>query len=422
MDFYRLVKEKMGGDLGRHVLRSPLSYNILKALLVKSRHQYSLQAVWMMNRYALEQTRRAYLRRDPVIWNSVFFPTEILHALKAVPFAPEVGAAVAAGLGLATKFLGRAEQYWSTRDTCSFHRCAMGSVLEEYLPAPDALVYSSHLCDGAPKLFEHVAAFYKKPVFFLDVPGTGGDAAVDYVAGQLEEIAGRLSHRLGRPLTRDNLARALENSNQAREYMLKINELRRATFVNVPGSQALNFVYLLFTAQGAPETVQIYRQFYRDLEGLAGRGDRAVPERRRLLWLHLKPYYRNGLMEYLENRLGAALACEEMNHVYWEPLDPERPYESLARKALSHFALGPVERRIETLLQLVRLYRIDGVVHFTHWGCRQSNGGLRPIKEALRSAGVPFLSLDGDCVDGRNYGEGQLLARLEGFIEMIDAK
>lgn len=38
------------------------------------------------------------------------------------------------------------------------------------------------------------------------------------------------------------------------------------------------------------------------------------------------------------------------------------------------------------------------------------------IKDALQKKGVPMLIFDGDCVDARNYSEGQARTRLEGFI------
>lgn len=40
-------------------------------------------------------------------------------------------------------------------------------------------------------------------------------------------------------------------------------------------------------------------------------------------------------MDFIENKMGAVLAFEEMSHVYWPVLDPNEPFKSLARKMLS---------------------------------------------------------------------------------------
>jgi len=47
---------------------------------------------------------------------------------------------------------------------------------------------------------------------------------------------------------------------------------------------------------------------------------------------------------------------------------------------------------------------------------------LRPIADAMGRMGVPFLDLDGDCIDSRNYSEGQTKTRLEGFVELMSAR
>ena len=68
----------------------------------------------------------------------------------------------------------------------------------------------------------------------------------------------------------------------------------------------------------------------------------------RLLWLHLKPYYDNMLMDLLEDKLQCRIAFEEMNYVHWEPLDPEKPFLSLAQAARPP-SLGPIEKGLPSL-------------------------------------------------------------------------
>ena len=139
----------------------------------------------------------------------------------------------------------------------------------------------------------------------------------------------------------------------------------------------------------------------------------------RLLWLHLKPYYDNMLMDLLEDKLQCRIAFEEMNYVHWEPLDPEKPFLSLARKLLGHPSLGPIEKRLALIERLSAAYQVQAVVQFSHWGCRQAVGGSLYLKEELAKKGIHFLSLDGDCVDRGSFPPGQTQTRLESFIEMI---
>ena len=62
----------------------------------------------------------------------------------------------------------------------------------------------------------------------------------------------------------------------------------------------------------------------------------------------------------------------------------------------------------------------DAVIHFCHWGCKQSARGVMLLKEEMRKRGVPMLILDGDAMDRRNSHDGQIKTRLEAFLELLD--
>ena len=61
----------------------------------------------------------------------------------------------------------------------------------------------------------------------------------------------------------------------------------------------------------------------------------------------------------------------------------------------------------------------DGVIHYCHWGCKQSSGGVMLLREKLSAIDMPLLVLDGDALDRRNDQDGQLKTRLEAFLEMV---
>jgi len=449
MSFFSDLKTNLGGRVSRSLLNSPLTYKLASALLKRQAATFSRHAFYQMAQFALQQTSAVYTGKKPVVYNSAFFPNELLYGLGFIPFAPEVAAATAAALDVAGSMLDRSDAYWATRDTCSFHRCAMGLALENMMPAPVAAVASSQPCDGAPKLMEHIARLYGCPALLLDVPRSQTPEAEEYVARQLEYIADRLASEMGTKPDKERLAVALENSNRTRQFWVQVNELRRSFPSLVKSEEALFLVYLTFTAQGSAEMADIYRSLYNELseearglsasgkeqrahsggdtrfeqsgEKYSGLDGKCLSGRApiRLLWMHLKPYFKNSLFSYLESDLGAVIVFEEMSHVYWEPLDAADPYRSLARKVFSFPGHGFIERRADTIIELARRYSADAVVHFSHWGCRQSSGALIPLRDRLRQAGLPLLILDGDCVDSRQYGESQLRTRLEAFLEML---
>ena len=78
--------------------------------------------------------------------------------------------------------------------------------------------------------------------------------------------------------------------------------------------------------------------------------------------------------------------------------------------------------RVEIRRRMARDFRVDGAINPCHWGCRQGTGARGIISEGLKDIGVPVLNLEVDCVDDRNFSEGQLRTRLEAFAEMLDGR
>ena len=73
-------------------------------------------------------------------------------------------------------------------------------------------------------------------------------------------------------------------------------------------------------------------------------------------------------------------------------------------------------------LELAERYNVNGVIHFSHWGCRQSCGGEYIVRDIMQKKGIPVLILNGDGADCRNYSEEQTKLRLDAFLEMLEAK
>ena len=139
------------------------------------------------------------------------------------------------------------------------------------------------------------------------------------------------------------------------------------------------------------------------------------------MWIHLRPVFETDIMAHLEQRMRAVIVVDLLGEAWWPELDEQDPFRALAIKMLSNPELQPIDERIERLVQLAREYRVDGVVHFLQWGCRWNYGQDSMFKEAFTRAGLPFLALDGDAVDKRATPYGQVLTRLEGFVELLES-
>ena len=226
-------------------------------------------------------------------------------------------------------------------------------------------------------------------------------------------------------------------------YQLLVNDIRKELLLYPKNYNGLNFILPFHGLAGTADAVKLYKNMYLELERFLDRQKSfAAPDKqaevtekeegnekdytdyrntKRLLWLHLKPYYKNDIFQTLEKN-NYRVVFEEINYVYWPELDPDKPFESLAIKLLSHPLNGSINNRVRAISRMARDYSVDGVVLFAHWGCRHSNGGARIIKDRLAKYGIPVLVLDGDCLNKNNSSAGQISTRLQGFMEIMDSK
>jgi benzoyl-CoA reductase/2-hydroxyglutaryl-CoA dehydratase subunit BcrC/BadD/HgdB len=404
---------------GKRILQSSRALQFLEARVLHGLEDHPANRV--VAQFGMDLLRKLYA--DPsskIVWSNVFFPSELLWGLGVVPFFPEIGAAVGTGIGFADSALERATAEAYAVDLCTFQRALAGLALGGIFPRADAIVSVSHLCDASGQNLANHAYQSSCPFFFVDIPASNDQAAVEYVARQLEATAHALCHTVGVTFDLDRIRQAICLSNLAWDAAREQLALRASRPAPLRGSNMIAQIGLTVMLFGTSFGVKYHRAL-RDYvqERVTTHTPEQASQKLRLYWMHLRPYFTTDLMSHLEDELGAVIAFEEMSSIWWERLDEERPLESLARKMLANFSLGPVERRIDKALANIARYQCDGAIHFSHWGCHQSTGGLRLIRDRLKREGIPFLAIDGDCVDATNLPMGPLRTRIEAFVETL---
>ncbi|MCP4676866.1 MAG: 2-hydroxyacyl-CoA dehydratase [Deltaproteobacteria bacterium] len=366
---------------------------------------------------------RLYTPGQKVAWCGVLVPFDLLNAMGVTSCFVEFIGAMVASTGAADAMIEAAEQDGFASDCCSYHRTVCGAAANGLMPEPDFLIGTSAPCAGGMAVVEHLARHFKKDLFVLHIPIEVNDTAIDYLADQLREMVEFVSTRTGRTLDQDRLRAAMEYTNQVRAVWLEVNELiakipspvRRRDMVNVGIT-----LPLFLGTETAVDIAGLYRDEFarRVADGASGIANEQV----RLMWLQNRIQFKNPIEKMLDEEWGAAVVAEELNEVNWQPIDPDDPYRGMAARMLSIPLCRSVEYRLENLRRMAAHYKVDGAINPCHWGCRQGSGSRGLIEEGLKSAGVPVLNLEVDCVDARHFAEGQLRTRLEAFIEMLSQR
>jgi benzoyl-CoA reductase/2-hydroxyglutaryl-CoA dehydratase subunit BcrC/BadD/HgdB len=103
-------------------------------------------------------------------------------------------------------------------------------------------------------------------------------------------------------------------------------------------------------------------------------------------------------------------------------IDPEHPLESGARTYLHAILNRSTGHKLGVIKALVADYQADGVVLHSDRSCKPYSVGQIDQRGRLVGAeGVPALLLEADHNDPRSFSEEQVAARLDAFLEILEA-
>lgn len=82
-----------------------------------------------------------------------------------------------------------------------------------------------------------------------------------------------------------------------------------------------------------------------------------------------------------------------------------------------------VDEMADQVLDMIRLYDVDGFVMHSNRSCKPYSFGQLDIMEIVRKkTGIPVLMLEADMVDPRNFSLSQADTRIDAFMEIIKQK
>jgi benzoyl-CoA reductase/2-hydroxyglutaryl-CoA dehydratase subunit BcrC/BadD/HgdB len=347
------------------------------------------------------------------------FPMELLAAFDVIPFDYEIACnnLPVAISGNGSSIMISAEKEGYSRDLCSFHRLAIGCMLQGILPKGDLFITSSYYCNGKAKTNEIIANSVSKESILFDVPNEISASSLEYVILQLKEIASRLERIIGNRLDMDRLKEAIHWSNKARESLQDIHNLMKSKPCPWDGAKACLLELGGALLYGTPVREQINQMLIKEMKERIKEGE-LLPEKLRILWFPWVPVQTTNIFKILKE-YHAHVVMAEAARIWWLELDERNPFEALALKALQNLHVGTAESRVEALAELAEEFDVDGAIHFSTPACYHENASFRLISDALKEKGIPLLNLDGDMTDERNYSSERTANKLTIFLEML---
>ena len=365
--------------------------------------------------YRAAVRKTAEILSDPSksVWTNIFGPVEIFQCFDLNATSMEMLSGFMSGFRTEDYFIDRAEDAGIAPTLCSYHKHFIGAVEADIIPSPAYIAVTSAVCDGNINTMRYAAKKRGMPFFAVDVPHSDSEEAEKYLTGQLWEMIAELEQMTGRKFDADRLSETIRRENESKRlYASFVKEANRRCYPNTLTALTA-LLYPTHLSVGSEEALDLFRLLREDVE--------KYPEKEctRIMWVHLFPYYQETLKRYFNLSDQNYISVYDFAMDYMEEMDANDPVKAIARKMLRNIYNGDFSRKARMLTAMAEEFQPDGVIHYCHWGCKQSSGGVALLREAMSEKNFPMLVLDGDALDRRNDQDGQIRTRLEAFLEMI---
>jgi len=366
-------------------------------------------------------------QNKPMVLHTVFLPPEIMYAMDIVPMHAEMSTWMTAIFSRENQsLLDKAAEIGLATEVCSAHRGLVGAFALNFMPRPNAIIWSSLMCDNTAKSGELLMEINRSPGFFVDHPFSNTDDEASYFIDEMKDLIGFLEEHTGHRMNWEKLSQMIERLNHQIDLAREITELRKSVPSPFPMQRFLEMLMHYYLLPGQPDAIQYLEALRDDLRYMtANRKGAVTNEKYRLMSLFVPPVSNLVFLNKFFEERGVASVIEPFFN-FWgeEKLDPNKPLESLAQKShlfpeMSFYGLFQ-RKSLEDARKAAKEYKVDGTVFYSHLGCRQAAGTVKFFQDTFAEEDIPFLAIDFDLLDPTVASESEIKQKLEQLLEVID--
>ncbi len=383
-------------------------------------------------------TRHYYLSRfvkgaKPVAWVTSGAPVELLRVFDFYTVYPENHGALCGAQKLGPEICAKAEDRGYHPDLCSYARIDIGHAFSGKTPAgrlprPDLLFCCNNICQTVLYWYKELSHYWDVPLIVFDTPFNFKDiqeSDIRYMVSQFEEMIPRLEKISGRKFSDKRFEKIIGLGSEASLTWGKV----LATMKHSPAPMTIfdAFVHMapVVSLRGLPVSLDYYRILLEELEDRVENGIGAIAnEKKRLMWDNIAVWFKLRDWSLLFAERGFNFVAATYTNAWAETihyLDPESPFESMARAYSLVILNNNMDHRLKLMEGMIRDYRIDGLVILSLRSCKPYSVGQYDIRRLLgERLGVKTLVIEADMTDFRTFSEEQIRTRLEAFFEQLE--
>jgi benzoyl-CoA reductase/2-hydroxyglutaryl-CoA dehydratase subunit BcrC/BadD/HgdB len=316
-----------------------------------------------------------------------------------------------------------AEQYLP-RNICPLVKSSFGSIINDgcsgikscsHFSMVDMIV-AENTCDSKKKMYELLGDYV--PTYVIDLPQRPDTPeALKYFLSELEKFKDAMEQLTGSKVTTEGLRQEIKSSNETRQLLHRLYELRKRDPSPISGADVLKILQKQYFL--SPDKLKEYLQIL--INEVGSIEPEQVHKPRIMISGCPMPGGNTKVTEIIESK-GGVIVTEESctgTRSFWDLVDENKePMIALAERYIKIpcSCMSPNDRRIDNILELARDFRIDGVIYYTLQFCHGYNIEKQKVQKALKEAGIPMLSIETDYSDS---DVEQIGLRVDAFMEMI---
>jgi benzoyl-CoA reductase/2-hydroxyglutaryl-CoA dehydratase subunit BcrC/BadD/HgdB len=316
-----------------------------------------------------------------------------------------------------------AEQYLP-RNICPLVKSSFGSIINDGCSGVKScshfsmvdMIVAENTCDSKKKMYELLEDYV--PTYVIDLPQRPDTPeALKYFLSELEKFRDAMERLTGNKVTTEGLRQEIRSSNETRQLLHRLYELRKRDPSPISGADVLKILQKQYFL--SPDKLKEYLQILINEVGSVEPGQ--VHKPRIMISGCPMPGGNTKVTEMIESK-GGVIVTEESctgTRSFWDLVDENKePMTALAERYIKIpcSCMSPNDRRIDNILELASEFRVDGVIYYTLQFCHGYNIEKQKVQKALKEAGIPMLSIETDYSDS---DVEQIGLRVDAFMEMI---
>ena len=399
---------------------------------------YKIQSAKLLKEIMGNYFRGMKNTNKKVAWCTSVGPAELLRSFGFEVHFPENHGALLGATRTAGDYIPETAKFGYSNDICSYLTADIGSHLKKQTPLsehydldgppkPDIIVYNTNQCREVQDWFNYYAQEYKAPIYGIMPPRYLDEVTqyeIDDVAAQFKGLVPVCEEVSGKKFDIDRFREMLKLSKDATELWKQVLWTARETPSPISFFDATIHMGPIVVLRGTEIAKDYYGILLEELQGNVKKGIGFLEEEKcRIywdgmpIWGKLRP-----LSELFIQNNAAVVASTYCNSWVFDAFDEKDPFESSAKAYTEIFINRSEEAKEKILAQLVKDFRIDGMIFHNAKTCfNNSNSRFGMPQRIKENLGIPTLIIEGDLCDLRFYSEGQSITKIETFIEQIES-